>query len=547
MTLKNERVLFIDCQSTGANPRTGNLLEVGWCCGSAEESSAITSMLIKQPDAKAIPSRIRALTGITCEDMEAAVEAKLALEAIQKELATISGGKSVAHFASFERNFLGDLFERHGSSKSPLDFICTYEISRRLLPNLPTNGIRGIGAFFGSTPKDLKRSVHHVETTLAIWRGIVEDLERLGIFEFNELHEWLKQPRKKKTGNFEFPLPAKKRLALPQSPGIYRMLNQRGEILYIGKATSLKSRVNSYFTGKKGKESRKLEMAMQVHDIDFVECGSALEAAILESDEIKKHNPPYNVSLKTGMRKLAFFSRDFMSVSETQSDDFPLGPFSSEFVLDQFIALLQCVENRIADPEIFYGEIPNEELAKGFKLFCERNNINNRRIYSARQLMASALRVFRNLPTGEDESNSELHERNEPPEEAYTEKLEPANRKVIAANVESISLSAEEVADKFERILIRAAKAYLRSKMLTRLLNCNLTFKEGDVDRHLRLRNGIVKVSSAKATESHEGDLDATWKNCDISTYDRLSVLLSEMDKLRTRGVKINHVPENAI
>ncbi|MFX6149426.1 nucleotide excision repair endonuclease, partial [Acinetobacter baumannii] len=76
-------------------------------------------------------------------------------------------------------------------------------------------------------------------------------------------------------------------LQLPDRPGIYRMLAQDGRVLYVGKATSLRSRVNSYFHGKtQGK--RKREMIAQVWDIQVTECGSALEAALLENEEIKR-------------------------------------------------------------------------------------------------------------------------------------------------------------------------------------------------------------------------------------------------------------------
>jgi hypothetical protein len=55
-----------------------------------------------------------------------------------------------------------------------------------------------------------------------------------------------------------------KRLEFPNRPGVYRMLSQSGQVLYVGKATSLKSRVNSYFRGQKGRDRKKLEMLAQV-------------------------------------------------------------------------------------------------------------------------------------------------------------------------------------------------------------------------------------------------------------------------------------------
>ena len=79
------------------------------------------------------------------------------------------------------------------------------------------------------------------------------------------------------------------RLALPDGPGVYRMLRISGDVLYVGKATSLHHRVNSYFRKQKGIHERTLEMLSQARDLSFVVTESPLEAALLEPDEIKRH------------------------------------------------------------------------------------------------------------------------------------------------------------------------------------------------------------------------------------------------------------------
>jgi len=83
----------------------------------------------------------------------------------------------------------------------------------------------------------------------------------------------------------------------PQDPGVYIFKDKAGKILYIGKATSLRSRVASYF---RGTETRNHIEAMmpKVADIKFIQADSVLEALILESNLIKKHQPKYNIDLK---------------------------------------------------------------------------------------------------------------------------------------------------------------------------------------------------------------------------------------------------------
>jgi len=87
---------------------------------------------------------------------------------------------------------------------------------------------------------------------------------------------------------------------LPGTPGVYRFVGKNKELLYIGKATSLKSRVRSYFAldiGEKRSEWIK-KMVEQAVSIKFEKTDSVLEALILEAELIKKHQPPYNTADK---------------------------------------------------------------------------------------------------------------------------------------------------------------------------------------------------------------------------------------------------------
>jgi excinuclease ABC subunit C len=81
--------------------------------------------------------------------------------------------------------------------------------------------------------------------------------------------------------------------SMPDEPGVYLMKDKGGEIIYVGKATSLKNRVSSYFTGVK--EGKTAELVTHIHDISFHTTDSALEALFLEANLIKKYQPIYNI------------------------------------------------------------------------------------------------------------------------------------------------------------------------------------------------------------------------------------------------------------
>ena len=85
---------------------------------------------------------------------------------------------------------------------------------------------------------------------------------------------------------------------LPHSPGVYIMKNKSGDIIYIGKAKSLKNRVTQYFGAGSGHTEKVRQMVSHVDDFEYVLCDSEFEALILENSLIKQNQPKYNILLK---------------------------------------------------------------------------------------------------------------------------------------------------------------------------------------------------------------------------------------------------------
>src|SRR5271168_5353507 len=84
---------------------------------------------------------------------------------------------------------------------------------------------------------------------------------------------------------------------LPDAPGVYRMLNAAGDVLYVGKAKSLKKRVSSYAQGRVHSD-RLTRMVAETAEMLFVTTASETEALLLESNLIKRLKPRYNVSFR---------------------------------------------------------------------------------------------------------------------------------------------------------------------------------------------------------------------------------------------------------
>ncbi len=84
---------------------------------------------------------------------------------------------------------------------------------------------------------------------------------------------------------------------LSHHPGVYQMLGEKGEVLYVGKAKDLKKRLSSYFSGT-SKDTKTVILIQQIHDIDITVTRNESEAVLLECNLIKKHQPRYNVLLR---------------------------------------------------------------------------------------------------------------------------------------------------------------------------------------------------------------------------------------------------------
>lgn len=89
---------------------------------------------------------------------------------------------------------------------------------------------------------------------------------------------------------------------LPMKPGVYLMKNEKGKIIYVGKAKRLRNRVRSYFTTNADGTPKTLIMRGKVRDIDFIVTENEVKALILEETLIKKHKPRYNVFMKDDKR-----------------------------------------------------------------------------------------------------------------------------------------------------------------------------------------------------------------------------------------------------
>jgi excinuclease ABC subunit C len=136
--------------------------------------------------------------------------------------------------------------------------------------------------------------------------------------------------------------------ATPTKPGVYIMRNANGDILYVGKAASLRHRLRSYFAAGARHERKVRNMMARVFDFEFVLTESESEALILECNLIKEHKPPYNVRLKDDksypfikIDTTEAFPQVYITRKVTDDGAKYFGPFASAYSVRRTLALLK--------------------------------------------------------------------------------------------------------------------------------------------------------------------------------------------------------------
>lgn len=114
---------------------------------------------------------------------------------------------------------------------------------------------------------------------------------------------------------------------LPAKPGVYLMHNAKDEIIYVGKAISLKNRVRQYFQSSRNLGIKKEQMVQQIARFEYIITDSELEALVLECNLIKEHRPKYNTMLKD--------DKSYPFIKVTVNEEYPRVLFARRMTKDK--------------------------------------------------------------------------------------------------------------------------------------------------------------------------------------------------------------------
>ena len=102
---------------------------------------------------------------------------------------------------------------------------------------------------------------------------------------------------------------------LPDKPGVYMHKDKLGQVIYVGKAISLKNRVRQYFQSAKNQDPKVRAMVSHIEEFEYITTNTEMEALILENNLIKKYMPKYNVLLRD--------DKTYPYIKVTANEEFP--------------------------------------------------------------------------------------------------------------------------------------------------------------------------------------------------------------------------------
>ncbi|MBT8212394.1 MAG: DEDD exonuclease domain-containing protein [Acidimicrobiia bacterium] len=314
----------LDLETTGGSAATCEITEVGAVRfrGGGEPDGTFHTLV---NPGMSIPPSITVLTGITHAMV---VDAPAIGEVLPSLLEFIGDGVIVGHNVRFDMSFLNAAAERLGYGRLPNPTSDTLGLARRLLRGETRRlNLSSLAAYLRSPHTPTHRALDDARATAHVFFKL---LERAGTVGVTHLDDLLQLPTAKGSPHY-----GKIKLTerIPRRPGVYLFRDGTGDVIYVGKAKNLRTRVRSYFYG----DDRR-SIAQMLRDLDHIEtrvCSTEIEAEITEIRLIAEHVPRYNRRSKPPKSshwvKLTTDRFPRLSLVRTYRDDdaLYLGPFRS--------------------------------------------------------------------------------------------------------------------------------------------------------------------------------------------------------------------------
>jgi DNA polymerase-3 subunit epsilon len=318
--LREAEFSVLDVETTGLSARNNRVIEIGIVkVKNLKVVDKYTTLINPGCD---IPYFITQFTGISNGDVVHSPSFNDTVEKIEEFIGNsiISG-----HNLSFDEGFLRYEFIRNGFEPLSNLNVCTLKLSRKVFPALKSKSLASVTAHLGIKNRDSHRALSDAEATAQLLIKLIKILSKeKGIKTLQQLIEY---ESSLVSANLNLKLPKEMSdslYSLPDAPGVYYFLNRKNEIIYIGKAKSLKDRVRSYFASTATGKTKRI--VRQAAKIKTEITNSELTALLLEAESIKLINPKHNSQLKK------YGNKYFVRISKTHK--YPKAEITTKFDFD---------------------------------------------------------------------------------------------------------------------------------------------------------------------------------------------------------------------
>jgi DNA polymerase-3 subunit epsilon len=274
---------IVDIETTGGYAANNGITEIAIVLHDGKKETGRFETLVNP--GVPIPRYIQALTGIS-DKMVA--DAPPFPDIASRVYDFLKDAVFLAHNVNFDYSFV-----KHQLSDCGFDLntkkLCTVRLSRKLFPGLPGYGLGKICRHLGIPMENRHRAGGDADATVRLFEKIVS-MDSQG-----HIQAMLKGRNKEQY--LPPNLPAEALDQVPYVPGVYYFYDQKGKVIYVGKAKNLRNRVRSHFSNNKpGRQ--KQEFLRNIYSVSWQTSGTELMAYLLECVEIRRLWPKYNRSLK---------------------------------------------------------------------------------------------------------------------------------------------------------------------------------------------------------------------------------------------------------
>ncbi len=315
----------VDLETTGCSPGRHSIIEIGAVRMRGGAVISEFSSLVRPDDP--VPRAITQLTGITQEMLTTAPSVDEVVVAFK---AFAEGAVLVAHNYRFDLGFLDYEAERLWQAPFPRPALDTLSIARRLYPTMERYSLLHLAGHIGTSVMPDHRAGNDARAAGEVLAAMLPDLIERGLVTVGDLASFCGLPDQTALAA-RLPLT----IGVPDAPGVYVFRDGEDQVLFVGRAKSLRQRVRSHFYPAGDREHS--DLGCFVAGIRAIRAASSLDAALLERRLLALHDPPFN-SPSQRPRAVYFIHVDTWShypgvrvVTKRRRRGTHVGPFTSRW------------------------------------------------------------------------------------------------------------------------------------------------------------------------------------------------------------------------